>query len=873
MSTPTCTNKLIDVFENCKWSNDQTRDSGNIARCVTKQCPKTELSVTAAQIPWTTYDLTYTNSDVCLNYVNYPGSIPDFHLCCDPPSRLTKEWPVLPKYLWSDDRADDDTAEVTWEWSNNFGNSDKDTTPDDLEEDHGEDPYGFVMLDGPPGSIHKQFDQDFTVLQRDEPLNIKPRSLLTTNQTLLEGVFEHSQETIRVYCNHAHDSLKCRRIFHEGAKDTIIKLPHHVGEGPWARIVSMEPETVPEFPPWIIRKRETTSNLNGVYVLTFDYNFHLIKRADGEPVSMRIDYTNLAGYWDDITDEPASKAKRSTDEHLSFHDWKARVQRAKKLDNSTLVEVRGDGVAFSPNADSAPLGSDLQSRDLERRWWGSFVNWIKKLSSVKITENGVLPMGFTKLFTLYSGRLTCTSDSGVSITAGLDITADMQVQMRTQYSYYFSGTIAPPTVIDAFAYVGAHPRITAGITLTGDAALKYQSDTKKLIDTITYPGLAIKGIAAVGPTLDLWGRIDGEVTVSGRLRVGASYTFPPIEMYMPNDDETHDRATKDLEDHKSDGEGLAPEFAAEVKATVDFNVRVTPEINLGIKVGGGIGSFKGTLVDAHVATFVNTTINFNAHATAATVNNANSWEYGYGVKFLYRIGLTAVAELYLYGQWKTKNYYPVDWQTINIYGPITVKSGSSLNRRALGWLPSEDILADPLFSIPRSEFIPESGSYSMELVDYSGNISSPLVSRQDSGQALGSNEFKWGDFTCNTGGGACSSESVETDTGNTRRNIKMGSVGSANQLVKRATGDCKKKLPIMYYNCESVFADITFTPDTGGNGVSVVIPGICTSVGKFLQNWRNIGGRGSIKPRGTATSVSTFEQPNFCFCAPSASDS
>lgn len=76
--------------------------------------------------------------------------------------------------------------------------------------------------------------------------------------------------------------------------------------------------------------------------------------------------------------------------------------------------------------------------------------------------------------------------------------------------------------------------------------------------------------------------------------MGASYTLEPIEMWMPNTDETHDRASKDLQDHQEDQAGLSPEFAANVRAEVDFNVLVSPEIQMGIKVGGGIGPLKAS---------------------------------------------------------------------------------------------------------------------------------------------------------------------------------------------------------------------------------------------------------------------------------------
>jgi chitinase len=190
---------------------------------------------------------------------------PDFKLCCDPPSRYNEKWPVEPKYLWSlyyDDAGDD----VTWEFSDNFGNNNNDTKSDDMEEDPGTDPYGFVMLDGPPGSINNAFDTQYTVMTRDEPVKVKKRSIVTTNQTLMDAVFDHSEETVLVYCNYPADSKECYQIFYKGAEDTIIRLPGHVGEGPWARVVSMVPLerlSKRDLPEWTIQKRDSSKNQNG----------------------------------------------------------------------------------------------------------------------------------------------------------------------------------------------------------------------------------------------------------------------------------------------------------------------------------------------------------------------------------------------------------------------------------------------------------------------------------------------------------------------------------------------------------------------------------------------------------------------------------
>jgi len=313
---------------------------------------------------------------------------------------------------------------------------------------------------------------------------------------------------------------------------------------------------------------------------------------------MRVDYTNLQDYWDEITDEPTKRSLARRDQPpASFDEWRTRLDRAKDLDRKRNVrtETHHGKADFSPDA-GTQMDRYSSSSGVERRWFGAFQAWLEKLNNVKAGDSGMLPMGFSKFFTLYSGRLSCTNDAGFTINAGLDITADFQLQMRTQYAYYFSGTIVPPNIIDTYAFIGSHPRMTAGLTVAGDASLTYQSPRRKIIDTLSYPGLAIKGIAAVGPSLDLWGQIEGEVKMAGSMRVGASYTFKPMEMYMPNDDDTRQRAKKELEEQQDDSEGLQPEFDANVEASVSFGVLITPEVNLGIKVGGGLGVFKVCLL-------------------------------------------------------------------------------------------------------------------------------------------------------------------------------------------------------------------------------------------------------------------------------------
>lgn len=773
-------------------------------------------------------------------------------LCCAPPSRLTKDWPVNPAWLWANafsDKKDD----VTWDWANNFGNNHADTVPNNLETDPGDDPYGFVMLDGPPGSIAKAFPKQFTIVTESEPLHIVPRSFVTTNQTQLDSTFEHSEEELLVYCNHPHNSHHCNEIFYKGAADTIIKLPHHVGEGPWARVVSMTQEHSPgKLPSWAIRKRQLAGyERNGLYRIKIDYNFHLIKREDG-PVNMRVDYTNLQNYWDDVTDEPLislpggiGKHRRSDDPFqstMNYDSWRTRVDRAKNASYSTNhdeFDVAARGRAKFEKRDVPPAAFDHTNSDhhLGRRWWGTFTAWLEKLTTITKEGVGSLPMGLSKVFNIYSGRLQCTNPSGVTLTAGLDITADVRLQMGTRYAYYFSGTVVPPKIIDTYVFLGAQPSIYAGVDIRGNAELSYESEIKKLISTITYPGLSIKGIATVGPSLDLLGQIYGKITVSGNLKVGAKYTLDPIEMYMPNDDKTREKASNKVDFSKDTG--LQPVFQAGVRASVGLQLRITPRINCGIKVGGDIGPKKEPLVLAQVAVYMNTTLYFEAYVTAETNGRTNNWEYGFKVELWWRIVFDADAQLYLYGSWKSDEFVVVDWQTVPIYNFIAKSSPENgLRHRAIdsgsSWELSENPLANPIFG----KVYISNTAYKQPTLDpfgtLSGNSSSGLFTtllnstlrrsnmqrRAEPGEE---NEFMLGEFKCTTGPSACESNS-----------ISIGAVDpfARRSLAKRAATDCALRLPNLYYNCAGPFADQSIR---GPSGVAN-IQGICGSIRNYLNN-------------------------------------
>lgn len=453
----------------------------------------------------------------------------------------------------------------------------------------------------------------------------------------LESTFDHKEETVQVYCNHESGSPQCEKIFKGGVEDKIIKLPSHVGEGPFGRVVSMERLHRAHLPRHHVESRALRGNTNGVWELKFDYNFHLIKRQsdDGQTVNMRVDYTNLLPYWDEMTAGEPDKKKRSTSMpppprpgSPEFADLLRRSDEAKRHNASVQADV--DFRQTQPEEAEQP--QEVEPR-VVKRWFGTFVNWLKKMNTVESKDAGDLDMSYTQSRLIYSKRKGCPK---AKLQAGLDVHADAQLNLNSRYAYYVTGTIVPPHVDDTFAYFAIQPDAYLGIRVNGNARLRVETERKKLVDTLSYPGLSIRGLAAVGPTLDVYGQIKGEVQIAGRMQIGAKYTFEQSEVYFPrnSDSSSYQKIFGDTDELTTQKTGLEPRFSAAVKAEANLDVIVTPEANMGIQVL--------SIVDAQVSAFVDNTLRFHidgdAQIDADGDGATDSASFNYYVSYLWNVG-------------------------------------------------------------------------------------------------------------------------------------------------------------------------------------------------------------------------------------------
>lgn len=359
----------------------------------------------------------------------------------------------------------------------------------------------------------------------------------------------------------------------------------------------MEPVEDTELPEYHLHKRSSTSHSSKVYKLVFDYKFEAIRRDD-TTVNIRIDYTNLVPYWDDMTGKDSGKGKTSK-----------------------------------------------RSRH-EKRWWGSFPDWLTKLTRVRTSDEGKLPMSLHKRMLLYRKRASCARGN-VRLQAGLDVTLDAKFDMNARWAYYAQGTIVPLKVEEIYTYFEMEPVAEAVIEVEGNAQMEYRMKNRiKIIDTLSYPGLAIKGIAAIGPTLDVYGEMRARATVAGKLKAGAKITFPKYEVYFPQIDEAtkYQKFPKPAENKEegSKGTDFQPILNAEVTASVGLDLLITPEVNLGIKVNSP--GIKGDIVNAQIVGFVNNTFRFEVQGKASGgIGQTPAASYDIFIKYIYNFGVGGVA--------------------------------------------------------------------------------------------------------------------------------------------------------------------------------------------------------------------------------------
>ncbi|KAJ6194672.1 hypothetical protein J3E72DRAFT_198535 [Bipolaris maydis] len=139
----------------------------------------------------------------------------------------------------------------------------------------------------------------------------------------------HEIQTARIVCMH-QNVTDCFRVEENGVEGTIVHMPDECGGPSWSRAVSLTPSLDQSLPEKVARRSPTSI----VYDFKFDYNIGLVRRDAGR-LSIRLDYSNVPGYWYAVVDTPGGSQKRDlktlVDRFFDYGNTEAWYNRFNKL--------------------------------------------------------------------------------------------------------------------------------------------------------------------------------------------------------------------------------------------------------------------------------------------------------------------------------------------------------------------------------------------------------------------------------------------------------------------------------------------------------------------------------------------------------------
>lgn len=167
-------------------------------------------------------------------------------------------------------------------------------------EDPNENGFGFAIMSGKSLFAHECKQQ----LTRAS--NASPSSELTSFDKRDGSHWElydcpeeihDGRQTVKALCTDDSIDSNCGLIFNGwGVEDTIVELPPGCSMGRYAVARSLTRTKDPNVPQKLVKRGLGNK---AVYDFTFDYDFTTVQKR-GSTVRLRVDYTNMPGYWDSI---------------------------------------------------------------------------------------------------------------------------------------------------------------------------------------------------------------------------------------------------------------------------------------------------------------------------------------------------------------------------------------------------------------------------------------------------------------------------------------------------------------------------------------------------------------------------------------------
>ncbi|UKZ63160.1 uncharacterized protein TrAtP1_004390 [Trichoderma atroviride] len=475
-------------YKDCKWYG-----KGRPFSCTDSQCPPRKVEIYTSQ--------TDDEGDWCFFGTTHS-------LCCDPgegfesgilPVELDHIFPESDKFTANDVPS---YAEAFYQ--------DKDSKPLDPgnPNDPNTSPFAWVIVVG--------CDHDVQTLDKRQGSHLDVFDCPDTHPD------DFSVQSLRAVCTDESPGNNCQDILLGGAENTVLRLPPDCGPDDYVRVVSFSRLENATAPAHLTRR---LANAPKIYEIRYDYDFGKVRekkerqqrgldaRADGcGDIYFRVDTSDQPNYWHEIVrSSPQGKIeKRSPQDWRQFHlDW---FQQHGFMNNT----AREDRVGKRGYGDDG--------------WWKNVFNKLAILPPNTLNHGIYRNYPFSQM--LYNARRSCPPNADASIEAKIDGYFDANLG----FGMSLVGTLTNFNLDDAYAYFvldGANA--FAKVSITGQADFTISSGNIPLLENFAPWGgsFNIKGIATVGPFVDITAQLQSLATVSGSLasQVLIATVNPQVFMY------------------------------------------------------------------------------------------------------------------------------------------------------------------------------------------------------------------------------------------------------------------------------------------------------------------------------------------------------
>ncbi|UPK93022.1 hypothetical protein LCI18_003957 [Fusarium solani-melongenae] len=185
----------------------------------------------------------------------------------------------------------------------------------------------------------------------------EPFVFLDCPNNVLEKPVNETQ-TARVVCT-SEDVDGCFRITERGVEGTLVEMPDECAPNSFARAISLELAKNQSIPDDLAKRSTPTSQ-----VFEFSFDFDRLETRDDAKVAIRMDVSNVKGYWDHLVDSPGVETRDLEARYFSALnvDWKATFRDDNKFewDAGTSLGIKKDLSApvFWQAAEDCPVGDE-----------------------------------------------------------------------------------------------------------------------------------------------------------------------------------------------------------------------------------------------------------------------------------------------------------------------------------------------------------------------------------------------------------------------------------------------------------------------------------------------------------------------------------